>query len=280
MSENDQLMTVKITFVGGGNMACAMLGGLIKTAQSTNQFCVVEPMPLQRQYIEQTFAVKTLAPEQPIPASDVIVLAVKPQQMQAVVQNMRDSCQEWIANTLVISIAAGVLTENLSAWLSGHKRIIRAMPNTPALIGMGIAGLASPYPQTSGDQTLALAILQSVGTAIWFDSELDLDSVTALSGSGPAYVFRFLEIMQASGVQMGLDAQTARQLAIETFSGAAQLAKQSPLPLSTLREQVTSKGGTTAAALDSMNAQHLDEIFTRALFAAKLRAAELAQSQR
>ena len=277
MSEKNLLSTTKITFIGGGNMATAMLGGLIKTTQSTSQFCVVEPMQAQRDHISKTFQVTTIAPEQTIGNCDVIVLAVKPQQMQGVLENIHRTCQPWISSTLVISIAAGVLTKSLSQCLGGHQRIIRAMPNTPALVGMGIAGLASAYTQSVADRALAIAILESVGKAIWFDSEQDLDSVTALSGSGPAYVFHFLEVMQASGIQMGLDPETARNLAIETFSGAAHLARQSPLPLSTLREQVTSKGGTTAAALNSMNAEHLDEIFTRALFAARDRAAELAK---
>ena len=276
---NDQLSlaTARITFIGGGNMATAMLGGLIKSTESNDNYCVVEPIAAQRELINLTFQVKTLRPEQSIEICDVIVLAVKPQQMLSVVVNLAKTCQPWIANTLVISIAAGVLVRSLSDWLGGHKRIIRAMPNTPALVGMGIAGLASAFTQNTSDKALSLAILESVGQAIWFDTEQDLDSVTALSGSGPAYVFHFLEVMQASGIQMGLSTDIARKLAIETFSGAAQLARQSPLPLSTLREQVTSKGGTTAAALNAMNAEHLDQIFNRALFAAKNRAEQLAK---
>ena len=277
MIESKSLATARITFIGGGNMATAMLGGLIKATGSSDKYCVVEPIESQRQHIQSSYQVITLAPDQAIPICDVIVLAVKPQQMRPIVENLGRLCQPWLTNTLIISIAAGVLIQSLSDWLGGHQRIIRAMPNTPALVGMGIAGLASQFVQNDTDKTLSLAILESVGKAIWFDSERDLDSVTALSDSGPAYVFHFLEVMQASGIKMGLSADTARQLAIETFSGAAQLARQSPLPLSNLREQVTSKGGTTAAALNAMNAEHLDEIFSRALFAAKDRAAQLAK---
>lgn len=277
MTEAKSLAATRITFIGGGNMASAMLGGLIKATGSSDKYCVVEPIQSQREHIKSSYQVTTLTPEQSIAICDVIVLAVKPQHMQSVVENLAKTCQPWIANTLVISIAAGVLIRSLSDWLGGHHRIIRAMPNTPALVGMGIAGLASAFVQSSADKTLSLAILESVGKAIWFDTEQDLDSVTALSGSGPAYVFHFLEVMQASGIQMGLSADIARQLAIETFSGAAELARQSPLPLSQLREQVTSKGGTTAAALNAMNAEHFDQIFSRALFAAKDRAKQLAK---
>ena len=277
MIEAKSLANARITFIGGGNMASAMLGGLIKATGSSDKYCVIEPIESQRQHIQSTHQVRALAPEQTIAICDVIVLAVKPQQMRPTVENLGGLCQPWIADTLIISIAAGVLVQSLSNWLGGHTRIIRAMPNTPALVGMGIAGLASPFVQNASDKTLSLAILESVGKAIWFDNERDLDSVTALSGSGPAYVFHFLEVMQASGIEMGLSADTARQLAIETFSGAAQLARQSPLTLCKLREQVTSKGGTTAAALNAMNAEHLDEIFSRALFAAKDRAAQLAR---
>ena len=271
------LANARITFIGGGNMATAMLGGLIKATGASDQYCVVEPIASQRQHIQSTYQVLTLALDQTIAPCDVIVLAVKPQQMQSTVENLRRLCQPWLATTLIISIAAGVLVQSLSNWLDGHERIIRAMPNTPALVGMGIAGLASQFTQNDNDKTLSLAILESVGKAIWFDSEQDLDSVTALSGSGPAYVFHFLEVMQTNGIKMGLSADTARQLAIETFIGAAQLARQSPLAISELREQVTSKGGTTAAALNVMNAEHLGEIFGRALFAAKDRADQLAR---
>jgi pyrroline-5-carboxylate reductase len=270
------LLKQNIAFIGGGNMASAMLGGLARSGITGMQ--VVEPSPAGRETLQTNFDTLSVVDSisQLLPAQ-IIVLAVKPQVMHEVCTALKQQ-HNWIDSALIVSIAAGTTVGSISTWLGDHERIARAMPNTPALIGLGIAGLFGT-DLNQQDQDHAAAILGSVGQVIWFNAETDLDAVTALSGSGPAYAFYFLEAMQKAGEQMGLKAIDAKALAVQTMKGAAHLAEQSPESLGTLRERVTSKGGTTAAALAVMQQEQLDEKIIKALKAAQRRALELGQSQ-
>jgi pyrroline-5-carboxylate reductase len=267
---------LSIAFIGGGNMASAMLGGLHKNGATDIQ--VVEPSPATRELLQTQFPLlRVIESIQMLLPAQVIVLAVKPQVMNEVCHSLVKA-HSWLHSALIVSIAAGTTIGSIAHWLGGHRRIARAMPNTPALIGMGITGMnGSGLSQNDIDN--ASAIVTSVGKVIWFDTETHLDAVTALSGSGPAYSFYFLEAMQKAGEQMGLSAQDAKMLVVQTMKGAAHLAEQSPDALATLRERVTSKGGTTAAALDVMQQKQLDNTIILALKAAQQRAVELAQSQ-
>jgi pyrroline-5-carboxylate reductase len=199
------------------------------------------------------------------------VLAVKPQQMREVVATLLP----YLKNQLVISIAAGIRAEDLSRWLNGHKMIVRAMPNTPALIGKGITGLVALSGVTEEQKQIANAIMQAVGETVWLEHEEQINAVTAVSGSGPAYVFYFLEAMQAAAIELGLSAEQGKQLALATFAGATELAAQSDQTLAQLRENVTSKGGTTYAALTSMQNNQVALSIVQALHAASQRGEEL-----
>lgn len=265
-----------IGFVGGGNMAAALIGGLKSGGGTDLRFSVIDPSAQQRESLATRFGVKGFerAQEAALASTDVVVFAVKPQQMR----EAAGACAPWIQTQLVISVAAGIRAADLSRWLGGHRRIVRAMPNTPALIGQGATGLAlfeDNAGSASDDRALADRILSAVGQTAWFDDEGSLDAVTALSGSGPAYVFRFMEAIEAAGVALGLPADEARRLTLATFAGAAQLALQADEPPAVLRERVTSKGGTTAAGLAVMQAEGLDQTVQRALQAACARSVEL-----
>ena len=256
---------MKITFIGGGNMAGAMIGGLIHHGSAPSHICVVETDAPRRQQLAETYGViVTASVADGIDGSEIVVFAVKPQQLYAVASQ----AAQFLQDKLVISIAAGVRAGDLSQWLNQHRFIIRAMPNTPALIGKGITGLYA-LPLVDGRQKeQAATILEAIGTIIWVDEEIQLDTVTALSGSGPAYVFYFLEAMQEAGIQLGLTADTAKQLAMQTFLGATHLAAQSDDTLAILRMKVTSQGGTTEHALLSMEQADIRGAFIRAMHAA------------
>ncbi len=241
---------MKITFLGGGNMANALIGGLLGKGFAAADIAVIELGAEARERLTATYGVRTHAsPDATAMACDVVVLAVKPQQMKAAAAPMLPH----LGKQLIVSIAAGLRMEDLSRWLGGHRQLVRTMPNTPALIGAGVTGLcALPEVDAAGRQR-AEQVLQAVGSTVWIDDETRMDAVTAVSGSGPAYVFLFIEALQKAGESLGFTPEQARQLAIETTLGAAQLAAQSPEPASVLRERVTSKGGTTEAALKKMN---------------------------
>jgi pyrroline-5-carboxylate reductase len=261
---------MNIAFIGGGNMAAALIGGM-QRAGGAHSFAVLEIDAERARQLGAQHGVAVHDTAGPwLGANDVVVLAVKPQQMRSAV----DAIKPFIARPLVLSIAAGVRASTLARWL-GTDVIVRTMPNTPALIGAGITGAAalggvSPEQRAAADQ-----ILRAVGEVVWFDDESMLDPVTAVSGSGPAYVFFFMEAMQQAARDMGLNETQARRLAVETFVGAARLAAASPEPASVLRERVTSKGGTTAAALASLEADKVSAAIVRALHAANARAREL-----
>jgi pyrroline-5-carboxylate reductase len=265
---------VKITFIGGGNMAAALIGGLIGKGQAAAGIRVVEPQAEARARLAEKFGVACVdSAAAAAPLGEAVVLAVKPQQMRAAARALRPQ----LAHELVISIAAGIRLADLSRWLGGHATLVRCMPNTPALIGAGVSGLYAGAAVGERQRALAEAILGAVGTTLWVAQESLLDPVTAISGSGPAYVFYFIEALQQSAQEMGFSAADARQLAVETFLGTARLAAQSPEPVETLRQQVTSRGGTTERALASMEADRVKEMIVRALHAANRRAHELGE---
>lgn len=263
---------MKITFIGGGNMAIALIGGLKQRGFSTAALQVVDPVEAARSQLAARFGVRC---SDHLDAAalhcDVLVLAVKPQQMQAA---LAPACGR-LGEQLVVSIAAGLSLAAIGRWLGGYTRLIRAMPNTPALVGAGITGLfADPSVDRLGREA-AEHILGAVGRTLWVDDEAHMDAVTAVSGSGPAYVFYFIEALQQAAIAQGLPAATARALAIATFAGAAQLAVASSEPVDVLRERVTSKGGTTAAALAVFAEAGLAEGIAAGVAAATARGREL-----
>lgn len=263
---------LKIAFIGGGNMAQALIGGLAGTLTAAANIHVVDVMPQTLAALAQRFGVTTAtAPDEALASADVIVLAVKPQQMREVVAAVKP----YVQSQLLLSIAAGIRAADLSRWLNGHQAIVRTMPNTPALVDKGITGAVAMAGVSDAQRQSADAILRAVGETVWIDDEAKIDAVTALSGSGPAYVFYFIEAMQQAAVELGLTAEQGRQLAQATFAGASELATRSDEPVSLLRERVTSKGGTTYAALQSMEASGVKPAIVKALHAAAERGREL-----
>lgn len=259
---------MRITFLGGGNMAAALIGGLIERGFARDALQAVDLNPDACSALADRFGVRAVAAldEQALDC-DVLVLAVKPQSMREALAPLAGR----LGAQLVLSIAAGIRMDALSRWLGGYRRIVRAMPNTPALIGAGTAGLVADNDVTDGDRDAAASILGAVGSAVWLGSEAQIDAVTALSGSGPAYVFYFIEALVEGGEALGLPRDTARTLALDTVLGAARLAAGSDEDAATLRARVTSKGGTTAAALASMEQDGFKALIARALVAADAR---------
>ena len=245
---NEMKLTTQLGFVGGGNMALALITGLKNQNFAMQNITVIELEANKRAELEHTFGVNTSAELSKIEACDVIILAIKPQQLPPLAKALAPL----LKNQLIISIAAGIRLADLSRWLGGYNTIIRAMPNTPAQIQAGITGLYA-MPSVSKTQiTQADQLLGAAGSTLWLDSEDKLDAVTAISGSGPAYVFYLIEALQEAAIQLGLNKAQAQQLSIATFKGASLLADRSTTPIATLREQVTSKGGTTEQGLLSL----------------------------
>ena len=262
---------LKIAFIGGGNMAAALIAGLAGTLTAGANIHVIDPNPAALQHLQARFGVTTAsAADAALAHSDVIVLAVKPQNMREVAVQLLPFIDGGKA-PLILSIAAGIRGADLARWLGGYGAIVRCMPNTPALIGMGITGMVALAAVSVAQKDAADRILRAVGSTVWLDDEALIDPVTAVSGSGPAYVFYFIEAMQEAAVAMGLTAEQGQQLALATFTGAAQLAAQSAEPVALLRERVTSKGGTTHAALASMEQGGVREAIKTAMFAAAAR---------
>jgi pyrroline-5-carboxylate reductase len=265
---------MKVTFIGGGNMASAMIGGLLAQGWSAADLRAVDIAAQARDRLERDFAVKTSAAlDVTAAAADCIVLAVKPQQMRETACDLRVR----LGSQLVISIAAGIRLADLERWLGGYNRLIRVMPNTPALVRAGVSALYAPGAISAEEKSRAQAILGAVGTTVWVEREELLDAITAVSGSGPAYVFYFIEALEQAGRELGLPDADARRLAMETFSGATRLALSSEDPVAALRERVTSKGGTTERALKSMAADRVKEAVIRAVKAAAERSRELGE---
>ena len=261
-----------VTFIGGGNMATALIGGLVARGIATSGIKVVEVLHEARARHTEQFGLTCVeTPAEAAPLGDAVVLAVKP-------QHMREACRSLklhLRDEVVLSIAAGTRLADIGRWLGGKTRLARCMPNTPALIGAGISAVYARPDVTSGQREIVRTILEAAGKVVWIDEENLLDPVTAVSGSGPAYVFYFLEAMQRAAAEMGLPADIGNALAVETIRGAAELAARSTEPASVLRERVTSKGGTTERALASMNADGVQDAIVRAMHAANRRAREL-----
>lgn len=264
--------SLRIAFIGGGNMASAIVGGLLKQGLQASQITLVEPYAPQRDKLAVQFGSATVieAPGAALAGCHVVVWAVKPQTFKDAALAVAPHVQ----GALHLSVAAGIRSDSMATWL-GTERIVRAMPNTPALVGLGMTGLVARAAVSEADRAQVEHIVATTGDFVWLPKESDLDAVTALSGSGPAYVFYYLEAMRAAGVEMGLDAATAQRLAIGTFVGASALARDSDEPPEVLRERVTSKGGTTYAALTTMEAEGMKAAFIKALHAARQRATEL-----
>ena len=265
-------ISMNVLFIGGGNMADALIGGMLKSGFSATQLRAVEVDGAARRRLSEKYGVECLAEARgAIRAGEVVVFAVKPQQMKEAAR----FCGLKPGASLVVSIAAGITLASLSRWLGGHAKLVRTMPNTPALIGAGVTGLCALAGVTDAEKKQAEAILGAVGATVWIEDEALMDAVTAISGSGPAYVFWFIEQLANAGESLGLPADASRKLALETVLGSARLAAQSADSPATLRERVTSKGGTTEAALKAFEEQKLAERFLRAIEAARDRGAEL-----
>ena len=261
----------RLAFVGGGNMANAILGGLLREGLAPKQVVVIEPFAETADKLRKELGVEVHAQASHVLAnSDLVVWAVKPQ----VFKDAALPVASFTQNSLHLSVAAGIRSDSIARWLHTN-RVVRSMPNTPALVGQGMTGLFARDGVSAQDKKLVEHVLKSTGEWLWVTQESDLDVVTALSGSGPAYVFYFLEAMTEAGVQMGLSQEQAYHLAKATFGGATHLARQSSDSPQVLRQRVTSKGGTTYAALTSMAQDHVKEAFVKAMLAAQKRAGEL-----
>jgi pyrroline-5-carboxylate reductase len=262
---------MRLAFIGGGNMASAILGGLLREGLAPKQVVVIEPFAETAAKLQQALGVEVQAVASAVLAdADLVVWAVKPQ----VFKEAALPVAAFTKKALHLSVAAGIRSESIARWLQ-TDRVVRSMPNTPALVGQGITGLFARAGVSALDKQWVEKVLQSTGEWLWVHEESDLDGVTALSGSGPAYVFYFLEAMTEAGVQMGFSQEQAYHLAKATFGGATHLARQSTEQPEVLRQRVTSKGGTTSAALTSMANDHVKEAFVKAMLAAQKRAGEL-----
>ena len=267
----------RLAFIGGGNMARSLIGGLLHNGWPARNIVVSDPDPEQPARLYQLDPDLSVINdnEAAVATADVVVFAVKPQILQMVCRELADTLQQ--SRPLVLSIAAGIRSTDIERWCGGDLPIVRCMPNTPALVQSGATGLFANPKVSDAQRALAETLMRAVGTTVWVDDEPQLDAVTALSGSGPAYVFLVIEAMQAAGEKLGLADEVARLLAIETVFGAAKLALESPDSPATLRERVTSKGGTTERALEVLEAGGIRKLFEDALAAARKRAKELAE---
>lgn len=264
-------MQTDITFIGGGNMATAIIAGLIADGLPAGSIEVVDPSPDACERLRQRFGIAVNTSLDQAMLHPMLVLAVKPQQLPEVAHQLSAK----LNSQLVVSIAAGVRSADLSRWLGGHTRIVRTMPNTPAMVGAGMTGLFAGLGVSVEDRSQAETVLRAVGAVVWLDKESDLDWVTAISGSGPAYVFHFIEALEAAAREAGLSAGVARQLALHTVFGAAKLALEAGEEPAVLRVKVTSKGGTTERALASLSSDGFMDIVAHAVQAAAARSQEL-----
>ncbi|MGH8109551.1 MAG: pyrroline-5-carboxylate reductase [Arenimonas sp.] len=267
MSSNS---SIKITFIGGGNMARSLIGGLIQKGLSADQIKVSEPVEVLAEGLAKDFSVATFADNsQAVVGSNIWVFAVKPQVMKTVCQQLASTAQ---ANKpLIVSIAAGITSQQLDAWLGGNMPVVRIMPNTPALLGAGASGLFANANVSAEQKQHSQDLMQATGITVWIESESLMDAVTAVSGSGPAYVFLLAESMQAAGIAQGLSAEAARALTNQTLLGASRMLSETNEPADVLRQRVTSPGGTTQAAIESFEAQGFRDIVNTAIDAATKR---------
>ena len=264
---------MKIAFLGGGNMANALVGGLIARGFERSSISVMEPSPAARERIAAHAVRVSTAPDAAFGEADTLVIAVKPQDLRAALASLASRARE----KLVVSIAAGIRIDALARWLGGHRRIVRCMPNTPALVGAGITGLYASADVGREDRASAETILRAVGEVVWLREERLIDAVTAVSASGPAYVFWLIEQLAAFAEASGIPREDALRLAKNCVFGAGKLALESDAAPAELRRGVTSKGGTTEAALNVFAEERLAERFARALEAATRRGGELGE---
>jgi len=257
-------------------MASSLIGGLTSSGQSSN-ILVAEPGTEQRQRLTQQFKVQTTKDNSDSLKADVVVLAVKPQLLQTVCRELSKALEQSDHQPLFISIAAGVRSDDIDRWLGGNQAIVRCMPNTPALLQTGATGLFANPRVSASQKTLSENILQAVGITLWVNEEAELDAVTAVSGSGPAYFFLLMEAMQQAGIELGLEAETAEKLVLQTALGAALMADSSDVNAATLRARVTSKGGTTEQAIKSFQNADFEKLVLNALKAANDRSQTLAE---
>lgn len=265
-------MSDLIAFIGGGNMAASLIGGLIKAGQPAARLAVAEPLPARADWLRAEFGLRVATPAaEAVAGASAVVLAVKPQQMKEALAGL-----QLAPGTVVVSIAAGVSLAWLRRSLGAQVHLVRSMPNTPALLGAGISGLYAEASVPPAARQLAERILGAAGSCVWLDSEAQIDAVTALSGSGPAYFFLLTEALREAGIGLGLDPQVAARLAQQTFVGSALMAA-GDTDVVQLRANVTSKGGTTEAAVKHLEQAGLREIFAQALGAAAARSRELGE---
>ena len=263
---------MNISFIGGGNMASALISGLLQQGYVAGQLHVVEINAESREKLQRAFGITAVTDlAEGIAGSDVILLSVKPQQLFELTQKL----VPLLKNQLIISIAAGIRASDIMRWLGGYRRVVRAMPNTPSLVRSGVSGLFAAPSLDAQDRMSAESILAAVGLTLWVDDEEMLHAVTAISGSGPAYVFYFIEAMQQAAIELGLSAAQARQLSLQTFAGASKLAGASDEDAAVLRARVTSKGGTTEQAILTMEKNDIKCKIIAAIHAANKRSREL-----
>lgn len=269
---------LSIGFIGGGNMAQAIIRGLLGAGHKASRLHVADPSAQQRTVLKDLAAgINVSADNDDVAAlADVLVLAIKPQILPDVVKTLQPDTRP--GSQLIVSIAAGITMATLRGWFGNDQRLVRVMPNTPALIGAGMSGLYAGNDLDSTSRGWADYVMEATGDTLWVNDEALIDAVTAISGSGPAYFFLVIEAMQEVARELGFDEQQARLLTTRTAAGAGLLAAQSDLPAATLRQQVTSPGGTTAAALAELEQGGIRDIFRTALFAARDRAIELGKS--
>lgn len=270
------MKNVKLAFIGGGNMASSLIGGLVADNIDPNLIKVADPVDSLRENLAARYGIHTSNNNlDVISDADVIVLAVKPQQLKNVVEELGPVVKE--TDPLVVSVAAGIHSEDINQWLGGDVAVVRTMPNTPALVQSGATALFANEQVSEKQRDLAESIMRATGLTLWVDDESLMDAVTALSGSGPAYFFRIMEAIEAAGIKLGLPAETSRLLTLQTAFGAAKMALESSEPTSTLRENVTSPGGTTEQGLKVLDENNIDRVFTDVLTAARDRSKELAK---
>lgn len=267
-----------ICFIGGGNMATSLIGGLIAQGHPADSISVSDPNESQREQLIQQYSINAFADCGPAMAdADIVVLAVKPQVMKAVALSIAAAITSEAKQPLFVSIAAGINLFSLQSWLGEEQAIVRCMPNTPSLIQLGASGLYANEHTSIVQKNLAETVLKAAGIVQWVQSEAEIDAVTAVSGSGPAYYFLLMEAMIDAGIELGLSRETASELTIQTAIGAAQMAKESDVDTAELRRRVTSPGGTTEQAINTFESAHLRDIVKAALNAANRRSGELAE---
>jgi pyrroline-5-carboxylate reductase len=267
-----------ICFIGGGNMATSLIGGLIAQGHAADSIVVSDPNESKRDQLTTQYGIKTFADCGPaLVNADIVLLAVKPQVMKEVALNIASVIPTEAKQPMFVSIAAGINLFSLQSWLGEQQAIVRCMPNTPSLIQLGASGLFANEHTSISQKNLAETVLKAAGIVQWVQSEAEIDAVTAVSGSGPAYYFLLMEAMIDAGVELGLSRDTASELTFQTAIGAANMAKESEVNVAELRRRVSSPGGTTEQAINTFESAHLRDIVKAAMAAAHRRSGELAK---